>query len=544
MKDSQQLQNFSNFFYLISFFFSIIIIIPILTVFFSFFQGTTEYLTILKDTFLLKYTLNSFFMLIGVMLFTFIFGFTSAYLLTFFCFPGSKFLQWGLILSFAIPSYIYAFSLNSFFENYGVAYSIFVNLFGEGDYNKIIPEFDGLLGSIISLSFTLFAYVYVLVKSAFFFQSQNLLDVSKTLGFSKINIFRHLIIPSSRPAIIVGLSLVAMETLSDFGTVSFFGVSTLTTAIYNSWIGFDDISTANQISFVLIMFIFLFFTIEYFSRNKAKYHENNKDSFKQKKPVKLLGINAILASIFCNSLFFFSFIFPISLMLFWFLKFPNFFSFNEFLKLNINTFILVFFSCIFLIFVSLFNNFTNRIINTKLLNAINIISVSGYAIPGVILSLALMNFFSFISYITNFNIKELFIGTIFGLVLAYMIRFYALSFNAVRSYYVKINKSVDETAFILGYSKLKIFSNIHFPFLKKSCLFVIILLSTEIIKELPITLILRPFNFETFSTKAFGYAQQDLIEAAAFPSLCLIIWSSIFIFISSKFILQDGRVKK
>tara|TARA_B100000989_G_C19528810_1_gene468474 strand:+ start:40 stop:1473 length:1434 start_codon:yes stop_codon:yes gene_type:complete len=476
------------------------------------------------------------------MLLTFFFGFTSAYLLTFFSFPGSKFLQWGLILSFAIPSYIYAFSINSFFENYGIGYSILINIFGRADYNEIIPKLDGILGSIISLSFTLFAYIYILVRTAFFFQSQNLLDVSKTLGLSRFNILRHLVFPSARPAIVVGLSLVAMETLSDFGTVSYFGVSTLTTAIYNSWIGFDDITTANRISFFLIMFIFLFFSIEFFSRKKAKYHENTKDSFQQKKPIKLRGVNSLLACIFCNSLFFISFIFPISLMFFWFIKSQSFFSFQEFLDLNINTFILVFLSSLLLIFIALFNNFINRISNAKFLNFLNIISVSGYAIPGVILSLALMNFFSYLSYFTNLNFKNLFIGTIFGLLLAYLIRFYALSFNAIKSYYVKINKSIDETAFILGYSKFKIFSSIHLPYLKKSCLFVIILLSVEIIKELPITLILRPFNFETFSTRAYSYAQQDLIEAAALPSLCIIIWSSLFIFIASKLMLKNSRV--
>ena len=149
------------------------------------------------------------------------FGVGAAYCVSFYEFPGVSFFKWALILSFAVPAYIYAYSLNAFFENYGTAFSILTYLFGSYEYNSFIPKVDGLFGSIISISFSLFGYVYVLSRASFYYQSQNLIDVGKNLGLSSKKTFLKIILPSARPAIVAGLSLVAMETLSDFGTVSF-----------------------------------------------------------------------------------------------------------------------------------------------------------------------------------------------------------------------------------------------------------------------------------------------------------------------------------
>ena len=173
-------------------------------------------------------------------------------------------------------------------------------------------------------------------------------------------------------------------------------------------------------------------------------------------------------------------------------------------------------------------------------------SISGYAIPGVILAVAFITFIAWfdeniIKALGFLSIKKIFIGSILGLVLVYFIRFYSLAYNGIKSGYEKINISVDESAYLLGYSKRKTFMNIHIPFLRNSLLFIIILISLEIIRELPITLILRPFNFETFATQAYVYASQDLIEAAALPSLFLISWATILILFSSKYILSQKK---
>ena len=536
--------NKINIWYFSSFVISIIVAVPIITVFSSFFETTGGYVTVLKNTFLLDYIYNSLILLTGVLTLTFIIGVGCAYLVSFYKFPGVNFFRWALILSFAVPAYIYAYSLTAFFENYGTAFSILKNLLGEGNYNAHIPKFDGMLGAIISISFSLFGYIYVLTRASFHYQSQNLIELGKNLGFSKQKSFFKIILPSARPAIVAGLSLVAMETLSDFGSVSFFGVSTLTTGIYNAWISFDDLTLANRLSSYLLIFILGLFVIENLSRKKAQYHTSSKGGFKSKSVVHLYNYKSILAFLFCTLVFFLSFLFPVFQMLYWTIIFPKHFLDLNLIELFSNTMLLVFLSCCLLILLAFISNYGNRVSKSKFLEALNTFSISGYAIPGIILAVAFITFISWldlnmINYLGTETIKPIFIGSIFGLILVYFIRFYSLANNGIKSGYLKINYSIDESAYLLGYSKLKTFKNIHVPYLKNSVLLIGILLTIEIIKELPITLIMRPFNFETFATKAYIYASQDLLEAAAAPSLLLILIASCFILITSRYILKD-----
>ncbi|WP_435117362.1 ABC transporter permease [Candidatus Pelagibacter bacterium nBUS_49] len=533
-----------NIWYLTSFFISIAVAIPIVTVFSSFFDSTSNYSEIIKNTFLYDYIFNSLSLLLGVLFLTFIIGVSCAYLVSFYKFTGSNFFKWALILSFAVPAYIYAYSLTAFFENYGTAFTILKSLFGEGNYNSQIPKFDGMAGAIVAISFSLFGYVYVLTRASFHYQSQNLIELGKNLGFSKKKSFFKIILPSARPAIVAGLSLVAMETLSDFGSVSFFGISTLTTGIYNAWISFDDLALANQLSFYLLIFILGLFVLENLSRKKAQYHSPTKGGFKKKSLTTLHGYKALLAFSFCFLIFFISFLFPVLQMLYWTIIFPKHLIDLDLISLFSNTIILVLLSSFVLISFAFISNYGNRLSKSKFLEILTTFSISGYAIPGIILAVAFITFISWfdnnvISFFDFKNIKSIFIGSILGLVIVYFVRFYSLASNGIKSGYLKISYSIDESAYLLGYSKFKTFKNIHIPYLKNSILLIGILISIEIIKELPITLIMRPFNFETFATQAYIYASQDLLEAAAAPSLFLILIASFFILITSRYILKD-----
>ena len=519
-----------------------IVALPIITVFFSFFSETSNYFIILKNTFLYEYILNSFTILIFVILITFILGVVSAYFVSFYDFPLSNFFSWALILAFAVPGYIYAFSIIAFFENFGTAYSLMTYFFGESNYNTVIPKIDGIIGSILAISFSLFPYVYVLTRASFFYQSSNYIEVGKNLGLSEQETFFKIILPLARPAIVAGLALVSMECLSDFGTVSFFSVNTLTTGIYNSWLSFDDLNSANQISSILLIFILVMFSIEIYSRREAKYHQPAR-GFKPISKISLTGKKCVLPLIICSLVFFISFLFPVSQMIYWTVKFPKYIQDINIIKINLNTLSLVGLASFIIVLVSLFINYGSRVSKSKILSYLTNFSVSGYAIPGIILAVAFITFFSnmsdFFSETFNFpSTKSIFIGSIFGLLLAYFIRFFSLSFNGIKSSYEKINNSIDESAYLLGYSKTKTFLKIHVPYLKTSMVLIILLISLEVIKELPMTMILRPFNFETFATQAYVYASQDLLEAAALPSLFLIFWSSLLILLSSRYILS------
>jgi iron(III) transport system permease protein len=229
-------------------------------------------------------------------------------------------------------------------------------------------------------------------------------------------------------------------------------------------------------------------------------------------------------------------------MTYWTYLFPNHLLDLNLIQLITNTLLLVFLSCLLLIFLSFISNYGNRITKSKFLLYLTTFSICGYAMPGIILAVAYISFISFLdqNLFIDLNIKSLFIGSIFGLVLVYFVRFYSLANNGIKSGYLKINYSIDESAYLLGYSKVKTFKDIHLPFLKNSIFLVVILLSIEIVKELPITLIMRPFNFDTFATKAYVYASQDLLEAAAAPAIFLILISSIFILLTSRYILKDN----
>ena len=531
-----------NIWFFSSILIAVIVALPIITVFLSFFSETSDYYRILKNTFLFEYIFNSLFILFFVILITFFLGVLSAYFVSFYEFPFSNFFSWSLILAFAVPGYIYAFSIIAFFENYGTAFSILTYFFGENNYNLIIPKIDGIVGAILAISFSLFPYVYVLSRASFHYQSNNYIEVGKNLGLSSKETFFKIILPSARPAIIAGLALVSMECLSDFGTVSFFSVNTLTTGIYNSWLSFDDLNTANQISFILLIFILFLFSIEIYSRKEARYHQPGR-GFKPITKIKLNGKKGFLPFIVCTLILCLSFLFPVSQMIYWTIKFPKYFQDLNIIDININTLILVLLASVSIVIISLFINYGSRISKSKFLNFLTSFSVSGYAIPGVILAVAFITFFSNLSdFLNEFfgfgSFKGIFIGSILGLILAYFIRFFSLSFNGIKSSYEKINNSIDESAFLLGYTKIKTFLKIHIPYLKTNIILIMLLISLEVIKELPITLILRPFNFETFATQAYVYASQDLLEAAALPSLFLIFWSTILILLSSKYILS------
>ena len=531
-----------NIWFFLSLIIALIVALPILTVFISFFYETSNYFTLLKNTFLFDYIFNSITILFFVVLITFFLGVFSAYFVSFYEFPFSNFFSWALILAFAVPGYIYAFSIIAFFENYGTAFSILTYFFGENNYNIIIPKLDGIYGAILAISFSLFPYVYVLTRASFHYQSNNYIEVGKNLGLSEKETFFKIILPSARPAIFAGLALVSMECISDFGTVSFFSINTLTTGIYNSWLTFDDLNTANQISFILLIFILFLFSIEIHSRKEARYHQPSR-GFKPINKIRLKGKKTILPLVTCSLIFFFSFLFPVSQMIYWTVKFPKYFQDLNIINININTLLLVLLASASIVIISLIINYGTRISKSKILNYLTNFSVSGYAIPGVILAVAFITFFSNLSDILSEHLdfkssKGIFIGSIVGLVLAYFIRFFSLSFNGIKSSYEKINNSIDESAYLLGYSKVRTFIRIHIPYLKTNIILIMLLISLEVIKELPITLILRPFNFETFATQAYIYASQDLIEAAALPSLFLIFWSTILILLSSKYILS------
>ena len=537
-KSNLSISNQSIFY--ISLLIPLVILSPLIILLCSNIKENSDYLFFFSNSELINYSKNSILILFSVLFMTFFLGVLSAYLVSFYNFFGVNFFKYSLLLSFAIPPYIYGYTLSAFFENFGTAYSL-ISFISEDLANKVIPKIGPLIGSIISLSLTLFGYVFILARSSFLNQSRNLLEVGKSLGFRGFDTLFKIILPTARPAIFIGLSLVAMETLSDFGTVSYFGISTFTTGIYNSWFIFDDLKTANFLSLFLLIFILFFFSLESFSRKNLKFFNTPNSFSKKNKKTILNGSKGILAFSFCLLLFTISFLFPLFQMLYWAFSNSNLYDYKQLLQLNLNSIKLIILSSLIIICLSLFSNFGVRILRSKFLQFFSTLSISGYAVPGIVISISVISLFTYLDNFFNLNFQGIFIGTIYGLIFGYCIRFYSISFNTIKTVYLKINTSIDDSAYLLGFNKFNILRKIHYPLLQKNFVFAFILISIEIIKELPITLILRPFNFDTFSTSAFNLASNDLIEAAATPSLFIILWSSLLIFLSIKFFLIDKK---
>ena len=295
------------------------------------------------------------------------------------------------------------------------------------------------------------------------------------------------------------------------------------------------LALANRLSFYLLIFILGLFILENLSRKKAKYHTPSKGGFKSKSLTTLNGYKSTLALTFCTIVFFISFLFPVLQMLYWTIIFPKHLTDLNLIELFFNTILLVFLSSVMLISLAFISNYGNRVSRSKFLQLLTTFSISGYAIPGIILAVAFITFISwFDKNIINFfgfnTIKSFFIGSILGLVIVYFVRFFSLASNGLKSAYLKINYSIDESAYLLGYSKFKTFKNVHIPYLKNSILLIGILIAIEIIKELPITLIMRPFNFETFATTAYIFASQDLLESRSCHLRYFLFLLQVFLF--------------
>ena len=535
--------NKINIWFLSSLLISMIVAIPIVTVFTSFFEPTGEYLSIVKNTFLFEYISNSIILVIGVLITTFVIGVGSAYLVSFYKFPGVNFFKWFLILSFAVPAYIYAYSLTAFFENYGTAFSIMKNLFGDGNYNTVLPKFDGMLGAIISISFSLFGYVYVLTRTSFHYQSQNLLELGKNLGFSTKKTFFNIILPSARPAIIAGLSLVAMETLSDFGAVDHFAIETFTTGIFRTWYGLYDLQTAMQLASLLLITVGIFYILEKNSRGDGIYTSSN-STFSPNKEEVLSGFRAFFAFSICLLPIFIGFILPILELSLWAFE-VNIAFFNEkFFKNSINTFTLSIGTGLICAGLALVINFSLRFKPSKLIKRLSSLLSIGYAVPGLILAVGMVQLMVGLDNLIFSNLDIVLTGSIFGLLVAYIIKTYALANSSIESGYERISNSIDDSSRILGSTSWVILFNIHTPLMKTALLTSVLLVMSDVVKELPATLILRPFNFETLAVSTYIYASEERMLQAATPAIAIVLVGLIPIIFLSKMIRSSRPATK
>ncbi|MAS82587.1 MAG: iron ABC transporter permease [Legionellales bacterium] len=527
-------------------FISLLFSIPLAIVFGSLFFPEYEVWEHLRATVLIDYIGNSFALLIGVGFFSLLIGVIPAWLVTMYRFPLSRQLEWALLLPMSVPAYIIAYTYTGALDVAGPLQVTLREITGWQYRDYWFPEVRSLGGAIAMLSLVLYPYIYLLARAAFIEQSVCVLEVSRTLGCNAFGGFRRVALPLARPAIMVGLSLVVMETLADYGTVQYFGVSTFTTGIFRTWFGLGNSLAAAQMSALLLVFVAVFLYLEKRSRKQARYHHTSSrySSLMQQRLTKGHGV---IALIICAAPLSFGFIVPVSLLINW--------AIDTYLDVLGKDFYLLFFNSLFLAFITsmlavgiaLFMAYSNRN-NQSLLNKIMVRLVSmGYAIPGTVIAVGVLIPFAWFDnsldnfLIENFNISSglLISGTVFILVFAYLVRFLAVSINTIEAALVKIKPVMDEVAKTTGMHTINILRSIHMPMMRGSLLTASLLVFVDVLKELPATLILRPFNFNTLAVRTYELANEELLAEAAVPALAIVIVGIIPVIIISNSISRS-----
>ena len=514
----------------------LIFVTPVIIILSSLFFGYSENWFHLYNYVLSEYIINSIFLILGVSFFVTVIGVVSSWLVTHFNFTGKNFFEWALILPLAVPPYILSYTFTEIFDTYGSANTLLSNIFLLDDKKIFFPNVRNIYGAITVFSFTLYPYVYIVSRIAFINQSASMIEAGRLLGLSKIGAFFKLSIPLIRPAIIAGLALVIMETLSDFGAVEHFAIATFTTGIFRTWYGMYDLNTAMQLSSMLLIFITIFLVIERISRKKASFTSNN-SLFKKTEITTLIGLNNIFATIFCFIPIFVGFILPIIELINWTVNYKLDFFNNDFLKTALNSILLALIASVICTLITFLINFSARYQGSKFLTFFSSALMLGYALPGLILAIGITQLLVlFDTSINFFNLDFVLTGSIIGLIIAYIIKSYALSNSSINAGFQRISTSLDDVSKTLGQSEFKLMFMVHMPLVKTGLLTSILLVTSEVIKELPATLILRPFNFDTLAISTYNYASEERMYEAAAPSITIVLVGLLPIIILSKMI--------
>ena len=532
------LKNLLNFWKNISYILIILLLTPIVMLILSSFQNNIDTWLHLFDTKLSIYFYNTLSLILGVGILSITIGVSCAWILAKYKFFLSNFVEWALLLPAAIPAYIVAYCYTDFLEYGGIIQTALREIFNwQSAKEYFFPEIRSMTGAILILSFALYPYIYFITKVAFTSTPKNLFNVAKIHGKSE---FLYVALPMARPAIIAGLSLVLMETISDFGTVEFLAVETVTLGIFNLWLGMNNLSAASQLSFLAFTFIVVLLGVELSARKNQKFNNPQASSFEKK--IEEISYNKSLLLFFiCLLPILFGFIIPVLILINLSMQSFDQSNFYYFIDISLNSISISLFGAFLTILFSFIVVVAVKYHGGKKFSFFATIAGSGYAFPGVILALGTTFFLSFIQN----NINELFlnfnlnwnltlIGTFTALLYTYICRFNAIGIGYINSGIQRVSPNLLEAGMLQGVSFDKSLFKIIFPLIRPSILTGFLIVFVDIFKELPVTLLLRPFNFETLATYVYQYAKEEMLEQCALAALLIILIGTIPVFILNK----------
>lgn len=492
--------------------------------------GTSATWAHLSATVLPEYIANSVWLCLGVGVGVALIGVTTAWLTAMHDFPGRRVFEWALVLPLAVPAYVMAYVYTDFLQFVGPVQTFLRDTFGwaHGDY--WFPDIRTLPGAMLMFVCVLYPYVYLLARTAFLERASGMLEAARTLGLGPWRAFFAVSLPLARPAIVAGVALALMETLADYGTVAYFAVNTFTTGIYRAWFSLGDRVAAAQLAAMLLAFVLFLLTMERISRGRARYH-NTTGRNRPMAGARLKGLAASLAVLACLLPLLLGFLLPAGLLLKMALTEGDAQFGERFLTLSRNSFVLAGVTAAIGVLLALLLAYGARLSRTTLASGLNRLVGLGYAVPGAVIAVGVLipvtrldNWLAgqWLAWFGH-NPGLLLTGGIAALIYAYLVRFLAVALHTVESSLGKITPSMDDAARSLGLGQGETLQRVHAPMLRGSLLTAGLLVFVDVMKELPATLVMRPFNFDTLATQAYTLASDERLAEASTAALAIVV---------------------
>lgn len=485
----------------------------------------------LSNTVLSTYISNSLLLILLVGVGALLLAVPAAWLIARCQFPGRQIFQWALLLPLAMPAYIVAYVYTDLLDYAGPVQKSLRAAFGwqsPADYR--FPEVRSLGGAAIMLALVLFPYIYLLARTAFMEQSASLIQAARVMGCSPWRSFWRLNLPMARPALAVGVALVAMETAADFATVSYFAVPTLTTAVYDTWLNHGSLSAAAKLSVIILLVVFALIGMERFSRRKQQLYQKNSFYTGLERYVLSRG-KALAAFGYCFVLLLLAFLLPFGILLNYAFHYFEYSWTPEFFQYSANSLLLSAIVSVICVIIALGLLFIQRISPSARDQLPAKLASFGYALPGTVLAIGVLGPLT----VADFAIDDLyalfdqrgpglvFTGTLFALIFAFCIRFAAIAIGSVESSYRRISPSMDMAAVTMGEKPVGLMSKVHLPLLKKGLFAGMLLVFIEAMKELPAALLLRPVGYENLATHVFQYVSDEQLEYGALAAIVIVL---------------------
>jgi len=530
--------------------FAALAVLPVLAIIWLAFFPEENIWPHLLSTSLPAYVKNTLILMSGVGVSVFLTGVSTAWLVTNYEFPGRRQFEWMLLLPLAIPAYVIAYMYTDLLEFAGPIQQALRGVFGwELARDYWFPNIRSMGGGILLMGLVLYPYVYLLARAAFLEQSPNLFEASRLLGHGPFRAFLKVSLPIARPAIVVGVALALMETLNDFGTIDFFAIKTLTAGLYDVWLGMGNLGGAAQIATTMLTFVVLLLSLEYFGRRRQRFYQSAQ-RFSQKTRLKLPGSRGWWLTVFCAIPVTAGFLIPMILLINLSIQYFEVSWTPDFRRYALNSLLLSATAALIAISIALLIAYTRRLHrNSKKLMIASRVASLGYAVPGAVLAVGVIIPFAAIDNAVDalmrswfgFSSGLLLSGTVFAVIFAYVVRFLAVSIGSIESSMAKVSESMDMAARTLGYSARGVLFRFHLPLIKGGILTAGMVVFVDAMKELPATLILRPFNFETLATYVYQFASDEQIGESALGALFIVLVGLLPVIFLSRTIASAGN---